>query len=248
MRIYRRSCRAAAVVTADSHANSCSRWRRQRSSSGSSASEGTMKGSAMARATVVNGLGIWVRSQLFSDQCSAASAWNGNHRIPGALDSHTAPGWATRAGPRGPSIVKAVGCSLRVPSPAAASPCGRRATRSARRSEPEPVDDARDPLAVVVLARDDDDAAIAEMKSAVQDAAVPDGVNAVPAGPLRLATGVPRLQPATAAVRPSSRSSGVARLAMAVTSARFFHERCHPEAPPPHRCRAWTTPLHHTPR
>src|SRR4029079_15602737 len=42
-------------------------------------------------------------------------------------------------------------------------------------------------LAVVVLAGDDDHSAIAEMKSAVQDAAVPDGMNAVSTEPLRLA-------------------------------------------------------------
>ena len=58
-------------------------------------------------ATVVNGFGICVRSQLLSVQLDAASAWNGINGLPVAFASHTAPGCATSAGPRGPSSVNA---------------------------------------------------------------------------------------------------------------------------------------------
>ena len=64
-------------------------------------------GVAMAIATVVNGLGICVWSQLFSVQLDAASEWNGSSGWPVARASHTAPGCATSAGPRGPSSVNA---------------------------------------------------------------------------------------------------------------------------------------------
>src|SRR5688500_13936073 len=46
--------------------------------------------------------------------------------------------------------------------------------RPARRSVAEALDDARDPLAVEVLAGDDDDAAAAEVEGGGQDAAVPE--------------------------------------------------------------------------
>ena len=97
--------------------------------------------------------------------------------LPVTFASHTAPGCATRAGPRGPSSANATGALLdvahelqqRLPRPA------RR--RPARRAVAEPGDDARDPFTIEVLARDDDDAAPLEVDRARQDAAVPEGVN-----------------------------------------------------------------------
>src|SRR5207248_8825674 len=52
------------------------------------------------------------------------------------------------------------------------APAARR--RSARGAVAEPLDDAGNPLAVEVLARDDDDAAVAEEDRGRQDAAVPE--------------------------------------------------------------------------
>ena len=50
-----------------------------------------------------------MRSQLFIDQLRSASIWNGTTGLPVAFASHTAPGCAMRAGPRGPSTVNAAG-------------------------------------------------------------------------------------------------------------------------------------------
>ncbi len=107
--------------------------------------------------------------------------------LPVAFDSQTAPGCATRAGPRGPSSVNATGRALDV-----AHHLQQRLPRAARRRPArgaiaEPGDDARDPLAVEVLAGDDDDAAALEVDRAGQDAAVPERVN-------RLAERLGRLQ------------------------------------------------------
>ena len=44
-------------------------------------------------------------SQLFAVQAFDASRWNGTSGEPVICDRKTAPGWATRAGPRGPSSV-----------------------------------------------------------------------------------------------------------------------------------------------
>ena len=60
-------------------------------------------------ATVENGFGICVLSQLPSVQWRLASRWNGSTGLPVALASHTAPGCATPAGPRGPSTVNPAG-------------------------------------------------------------------------------------------------------------------------------------------
>ena len=83
--------------------------------------------------------------------------------LPVAFASQTAPAWATRAGPRGPSTVNAAG------RPAAMSRfnCSRALQRAARRGSSrgpvaEALDDAGDPFAVEVLAGDDHDAAAAE--------------------------------------------------------------------------------------
>ena len=48
--------------------------------------------------------------KLEAVQADAASMWNGRIGLPVALASHTAPGCATRAGPRGPSTVMPIGC------------------------------------------------------------------------------------------------------------------------------------------
>ena len=86
------------------------------------------------------------------------------HRIAGRLRQPDAPGCATRAGPRGPSSVKPAGfpaAMSRVSCSSALRAAARR--RSARRAVAEALDDAGDPLAVEVLAGDDDDAAAAEV-------------------------------------------------------------------------------------
>src|SRR6185295_1731683 len=47
--------------------------------------------------------------------------------------------------------------------------------RAARRAVSEPLDDPRDPLAVEVFTRDDDDALTTEIEGGREDAAVPEG-------------------------------------------------------------------------
>ena len=101
--------------------------------------------------------------------CSASSAgWlryeTARTGLPVAFASQTAPGCATRAGPRGPSSVNAAGLPAAMSRFSCSSACDRAARRrSARRAVAEPLDDAGDPLAVEILAGDDDDAAAAEV-------------------------------------------------------------------------------------
>ena len=97
---------------------------------------------------------------------------------PVAPASQTAPGCATRAGPRGPSTVKATGR----PAVEIASQLHQRARRAARRrsargAEPEPREERGNPLAVEVAAGDDDDAAIAEVVQPGEDPPVPEREN-----------------------------------------------------------------------
>jgi hypothetical protein len=67
-----------------------------------------MNGSPMAIATVVNGLGICVRSQLRMRHARCASIWNGTIGLPVAFASQRHPGCTLCAGPRGPSTAKPV--------------------------------------------------------------------------------------------------------------------------------------------
>src|SRR5690606_32814578 len=53
--------------------------------------------------------------------------------------------------------------------------------RSARRAVAESVDDARDPLAVEILARDDDNAPVAHEQQPGHDAPVPEGIDGLAA-------------------------------------------------------------------
>ena len=167
--------RAMLVRAAPAPCSRASRSRRADSMPCSSASRDTSNGSPTAIDTVANGFGICVRSQLRSVQCRSASRWNGSTGLPVALASQTAPGCATRAGPRGPSTVNPAGF------PAAMSRVScRSAFRAPRDVEPRAVPYPnrsmmpRDPLAVEILARDDDDAAAAEVICGGQDAAVPE--------------------------------------------------------------------------
>src|SRR5262249_18881650 len=52
--------------------------------------------------------------------------------------------------------------------------------RAARHTEPKTLDDTRDPLAVEVLARHHDDAAMAEVVDAAEDSAVPERHDRLP--------------------------------------------------------------------
>ena len=70
----------------------------------------------MAMPTVAPGFGTCVRSQLFAVQARDASMWNGTIGWPVTCDRNTAPGWATRAGPRGPSSVNAAPCPCAISS------------------------------------------------------------------------------------------------------------------------------------
>ena len=107
-----------------------------------------------------------------------ASMWNGTIGLPVALASQTAPGCATRAGPRGPSTVNAAGQPSRHLAPQLherARAAARR--RPARRAIAEPPHQPRHPLAVEVLAGHRDDAAVAEVERRREDAAVPEREN-----------------------------------------------------------------------
>ena len=120
--------------------------------------------------------------------CSASSGgWlRGGTAAPGlpvAFASHTAPGCATRAGPRGPSTVKPAGFPAAMSRVSCSSACAAAARRRpAGGPVAEPLDDAGDPFAVEVLAGDDDDAAAAEVVGGGKNAAVPERHHRLVAG------------------------------------------------------------------
>ena len=101
--------------------------------------------------------------------------WNGSSGWPVAPASQTAPGWATRAGP-----ARAIERERRrLPRRQLAPQLHQRPHAAARRrpargAVAEPLDDARNPLAVEILAGDDDDAAVAPVEGRRQDPPVPE--------------------------------------------------------------------------
>ena len=93
--------------------------------------------------------------------------------------------------------------------------------RPARRPVAEALDDARDPLAVEVLARHHDDAAIAEEQHARQDAAVPERDDRALTRRDAPARRPRRPRCVYRQVRPSAATSGVTTPAISATCARF---------------------------
>ena len=126
-------------------------------------------------ATVANGFGICVRSQLLQRPVAAGLEVKRQHRIAGRLRQPDGAGLrdarrAARAvdGEAGRLAGRHVARQLQQ----RLAPAARR--RAARGAVAESLDDAGNPLAVEILARDDDDAAAAEVVGGGQNAAVPE--------------------------------------------------------------------------
>ncbi len=101
--------------------------------------------------------------------------WNGTSGFSVAPASQTAPAWARLAGPRGPSSVKATALpGLEDALHLQQSPSRPARRRAASRAIAKTLDDAGNPLAVEVLARDDDDTAAPEVVGGGKNATVPE--------------------------------------------------------------------------
>ena len=118
---------------------------------------------------------------------------------------------------------------LRAPcAPAHAGPARRRAARRpAGGAEAEATDDPRDPFAVEVLAGDDDDAAVAPVPHAVQDAAVARAHRWSRPRRRRPPPGAPRRPSRCARSGPAAAAAARRAPAITATCARLRHERRH---------------------